>query len=564
MNIINAVKGVFGATAPWIIGKAKANPTLIRLLQDWKIDQTRHPEGNFEVIYACALVVYLDDRSKSDVLIEIFSRSEIKAAFEEGFYDNNYDVALKKIKEVVDWREQDWNTLGEEIRKLNIDIQQILSEFKDCFERMVKLSATPIDSLINSNIEELQKVQKLDSLKLDTLLETVIKLNESLTKFDNNKLKNFSPFPDEFKSLIEDKIKSFCGRKFVFSAFEKFQEKYSKGYFTVVGDAGMGKSAIAAKYVFEKHFPCYFNIIAQGRNRPEDFLESICQQLMNRYNLQDGDLPTLLAKISQQLSGDKKLVIVVDALDEVEQEAGAENILHLPETLPERVYFILTRRPYNIEKKRLRVLCSCEELDLTQAIYQDLSHDDVKAYISLFINNDSEHQEALSKWIANRNITESNFIEQVAAKSENNFMYLRYVLPGIARGLYDDLSLKQLPDGLQDYYQQHWVRMGMDDTPQEIKVIILFILVEIGTPIPCTMIADICQQDRYDVQCVLDEWVEYLKDQIIDEDICYSFYHASFFEFLKAKGALDSKRKIFQEVNQRIVDYWLRVNGENS
>ncbi|MGD1809444.1 hypothetical protein ACP6PL_28980 [Dapis sp. BLCC M126] len=43
----------------------------------------------------------------------------------------------------------------------------------------------------------------------------------------------------------------------------------------------------------------------------------------------------------------------------------------------------------------------------------------------------------------------------MADKSENNLMYLRYVLPDIAKGYYPDLSLRELSDGLQDYYQQH-------------------------------------------------------------------------------------------------------------
>jgi hypothetical protein len=54
---------------------------------------------------------------------------------------------------------------------------------------------------------------------------------------------------------------------------------------------------------------------------------------------------------------------------------------------------------------------------------------------------------------------------------------------------------------------------------------------------------------------VLDEWVEYLKKQKVDGEICYGIYHASFLDFLKAKREMDSKRKIFQEVNQRIAEY---------
>jgi transcriptional regulator with XRE-family HTH domain len=49
-------------------------------------------------------------------------------------------------------------------------------------------------------------------------------------------------------------------------------------------------------------------------------------------------------------------------------------------------------------------------------------------------------------WMQDKNIVDETFIEQVAAKSENNFMYLRYVLPDISKCVYQDLTLEQLPD----------------------------------------------------------------------------------------------------------------------
>ncbi len=110
----------------------------------------------------------------------------------------------------------------------------------------------------------------------------------------------------------------------------------------------MGKSALAAKYILEHQAPCYFNVLAEGRNRSEFFLESIREQLIRRYQLQGAEkanLAALLEKASQKLLDGERLVIVVDALDEVEQEPG-KNLLYLPITMPDRVYFLLTRRPY--------------------------------------------------------------------------------------------------------------------------------------------------------------------------------------------------------------------------
>jgi transcriptional regulator with XRE-family HTH domain len=364
--------------------------------------------------------------------------------------------------------------------------------------------------------------------------------------------------PEEFKALIEEKTRLFCGRKFVFEAFEQFLEQQPKGYFTVVGEAGMGKSAIAAKYVLDHQAICYFNVLAEGRNRPELFLKSIRHQLIHRYQLEGAEaekanLATLLEKASQKLLAGERLVIVVDALDEVEQ-VPRENLLHLPMTLPDRVYFVLTRRPYDSGNRRITVSpgIPVEELDLTKQEYEGFNHADVKAYIHLMLHEELAYRVALQNWIETRDLREEEFVKQVAAKSEKNFMYLRYVLPAIAEGLYDDLTLKQLPQGLQQYYQTHWVRMGMDEATQERMVIVLFILVAVGTPITCNMIAKIAKEEEHEVSHILDQkWREYLRLQEIKQEDCYSIYHASFLDFLKEKGELNQNRRLFQDVRHR-------------
>lgn len=366
-----------------------------------------------------------------------------------------------------------------------------------------------------------------------------------------------APYPEEFISLIEEKIRRFCGRQFVFETFQQFITENPHGYFTIVGDAGMGKSSIAAKYVWEHQSPCYFNILVERRNRPELFLKSIRRQLIGRYQLpnsEEADLPTLLAQVAGKLTAGDRLVIAIDALDEVEQEPGG-NLLHLPKNLPNNVYFLLTRRPYSLDKKRLLVDVPEEELDLRDEEYVNDNQDDIKEYIRFVIKTDSD-KNGLNNWIQTRNIADTTFVEQVASKSENNFMYLRYVLPAIAKGDYNDLSLKELPDGLQEYYQSHWVGMEMEAEPGQLMENVLYILLEIGTPIPCEMIAGITKVDECDVGKVLEyKWVEYLKKQNVEGEICYTIYHASFLDFLKTKREMDSNRRIFRELNQRIAEY---------
>lgn len=542
-TVIQAITRIARPVATPIIDRVQRNEIVIKILKDLKIDPTQ-PRDDFESVYAYALVEY--GVFKSESILNLYREREIKSAFWRAFNSNNFQSLVKNVENFLDW-----NVLGDEIRAANIELRRELEEFSRAFITVAKLTRTPAEVMRDKEFRLI--LQELNQLQNPS------EFNAEIDKLSPQTTSNILPYSEEFAALIQEKTSSFCGRKFVFEALEQFIDNHTKGYFTVIGDAGMGKSAIAAKYVSDNRAICYFNILAERRNRPELFLKSIRQQLIHRYQLQnagDADLRTLLSRVAQNLSSGEHLVIVVDALDEVEQEPG-ENLLHLPIALPDRVYFLLTRRPYNLGKKRLTVSPGVPvvELDLTAKEYEEFNREDVKAYIRLCLDRDPDYRDGLRKWIQERHIAPEAFVEQVAEKSENNFMYLRYVLPGIAAGDYDDLSLKELPQGLQEYYQTHWVRMGMETEQQEIMAIILFILVEIGTPIPCEMIADIARKDESQVGRILDEWVEYLTQQEIEGETCYSIYHASFLDFLKGKRELKNTRKLFQDVNQRISEY---------
>ena len=90
---------------------------------------------------------------------------------------------------------------------------------------------------------------------------------------------------NQFKSLIEDKTKWFVGRTYVFDTIQAFVSNNPKGYFTIIGDPGQGKSAILAKYVQNTGCVAHFNVQLQGINRADQFLESVCRQLVIRYDL---------------------------------------------------------------------------------------------------------------------------------------------------------------------------------------------------------------------------------------------------------------------------------------
>ena len=364
--------------------------------------------------------------------------------------------------------------------------------------------------------------------------------------------------PPEFERLIKDKTESFRGRKFVFDAIEEFFSNNPNGYFTVVGDAGMGKSAIAAKYVLENpEAICFFNIRAEGMNRPELFLKKICQQLMNRYQLKDAadtDLSTLLTKASEKITAGERLVIVVDALDEVDQES-TRNLLYLPTILPDGVYFLLTRRPYNQNEKRLNVSPSVPSQQLDLRDYPQMSSQDVKEYIWLLLN-DGEYKQGLSLWIQKQNhLSTTDFVEEVASRSENNFMYLRCVLPAIAEGFYDNKPLNELPVGLQGYYYSHWEIMGMTTKPlPKEKIKIVYVMCALRSAASREVIAKYSKHNELTVQEVLDGWAQFLQKQENYQPPRYRFYHESFRDFLHRQDIVQAAGVNLANISVEVAD----------
>jgi hypothetical protein len=211
----------------------------------------------------------------------------------------------------------------------------------------------------------------------------------------------------------------------------------------------------------------HFNVQSQGITRAEQFLKNVCKQLIQGFQLnytplpenatKDGNfLARLLGEVSAKLGG-KKLVIVVDALDEVDltSQTSGSNVLYLPQSLPNGVYFIVSKRPQFVPLH----VSNERTFDLMQHPAESL--EDLKSYIQKRTGISGKLQE----WIASQGLTVEAFVTAVAEKIEKNFMYLRYVLSDIESDKSPDLTLENLPKGLEQYYEYHWGRMGMTAKP---------------------------------------------------------------------------------------------------
>jgi hypothetical protein len=68
---------------------------------------------------------------------------------------------------------------------------------------------------------------------------------------------------------------------------------------------------------------------------------------------------------------------------------------------------------------------------------------------------------------------------------------------------------------------------------------VLNVLVQSTTGLSVSAISNIIDEDEYEIEKVLDNWIEFLNQQEIGGEICYSLYHNSFREWLGKQSILE-------------------------
>lgn len=334
--------------------------------------------------------------------------------------------------------------------------------------------------------------------------------------------------------------------------------KIRVGIFFIKGDPGIGKSSLTAQLVKERKYIHHFNIRALGINRPETFLLNICSQLVINYDLGysvfppdilvDGRfLAKLFGQVLEKLEKDDKVVIVVDAFDEVDMIGSHSGInsLYLPSKLPDGIFIIITSRRIPLG---LRIESKTKELEIAHDSSQNL--EDVQEYLEM-----KTERKGVRHYIETQNLEKRKFIKQIMDKSEGNFMYLRYVLQELEDGYYEDLKFDSLPRGLENYYEDHWRRIGMTMSPiPKEKIKIIYILSEVREPISRHLLSAFSKEDKLTVQGVLEEWIQFLHMQQFGKEKQFSVYHDSFRNFLNRKDIVQAADITIEGINALISD----------
>ncbi len=160
--------------------------------------------------------------------------------------------------------------------------------------------------------------------------------------------------------LVAFHERTFVGRDDVIEGIDRFIAERPAAYGIVRARAGFGKTALLAHLYSRRaegdRWAFHFCATREGRDSPVVALRSLVAQVCDAFDLpRDEWLTTdldelrerlvgLLNAASARLSGDERLVIAVDALDEGIPASGVSVPAALPAALPERVVGLLTMR----------------------------------------------------------------------------------------------------------------------------------------------------------------------------------------------------------------------------
>jgi hypothetical protein len=306
---------------------------------------------------------------------------------------------------------------------------------------------------------------------VDTINATAVTVVENLHGDVNQTVQIAAarPVQDFIRDFDLDAADEFVGRQTVFEQLDAFVGQHPAGYFEIVGDAGLGKTALAVEIARRHDAVAFFASAASNAHRPDQFLEHVTAFLIVRHGLGYATLParvgddaTFLGRIlreSVQRMAGGPVWVVVDALDEADPPSAGANPLLLPARLPAGVYVVVTRRT-----GRLVTSPGTPVQRYTLRWNDPLQTADLAAFIRGRVDGDNRIADALAG--GDPPVSPEDFVARLVEAGEGNFMYASYVLADIAERGPDapPLDLSDLPPSLQGWYEQFWERMSSPQT----------------------------------------------------------------------------------------------------
>lgn len=336
----------------------------------------------------------------------------------------------------------------------------------------------------------------------------------------------------DFRQRIEELTEAFRGRHVELNRLRDFLGQ-SRGFMTVWGGPGVGKSALLAEVVRgcwseNGDNPAanpivveYFVRRGQQTDAADRFLRDVNRRLEDAIPTgvpQGRGVAELwecferrLDKVSLLLAG-RKLLLVIDGLDEA--CGGGDLLRYVPRAVPSGVLVIYSSRP--LPEVR-RVVDELDREHREEMILGGLTEEDTRAML----------YDHVSKYEI-----KGPYIEAVARRSGGNPLFVKMLCDAIADGHVPLNDTERLPNGMQDLFDGYLRRLGGDETAFDTLVLLSVasdflssetIAAITGWPLPITLAA-------------IDRVMEVLMESRLTVVVKgYQLFHESFREYLKAK-----------------------------
>lgn len=335
-------------------------------------------------------------------------------------------------------------------------------------------------------------------------------------------MKTMLPPLTQFRAVLRQHQTRFLPRPWLNQTLTDFCQQHDRGYFTLVGAPGSGKSAWLA-YLAETH-PQSFYYCAQlpGTDHLDFAQRTLFDALRHLSDATPDDsdaLSPLLQRASQTLSPGERLLLLVDAVDAIDtrSQPPGSNRLYLPRYLPAGVYVVLSRRPLPPGRAGLLAESPTQTLDLSEC--RQHSRQDVRRFL---LRELQRGEGATSAWLNRHQTTVETAATRLSDYCDGNFGVARHLLQDLRQGI--DLPPQgELSPHLRAAYEDFWEDIAADAA----------VLRQLsGEGATVEEVAQRLDDDEFDVQCTLDRQMSYLQTQNLGNTTRYCLFHPSFAAFL--------------------------------
>jgi hypothetical protein len=378
--------------------------------------------------------------------------------------------------------------------------------------------------------------------------------------------------------LVREATGGFVGRRQEEETLLEFVSSQTRGYLTVLGDPGIGKSAMLSRLVLD------LSDDEEAQNRSPG-IATLCEELRQtglalayhvctRRAPESTNVPTILASLAEQLVKQygppatapqertvralmdlarvarshfsAKALLIIDGVDEVLAGRSAQEqkeiLRTLPITghLPEGVFVLLSSRRGYLEQ---------DPNEVTQLELGGLTRLDI--------------QQMLAE-VAGEYTIEERHIDSVQRVSQSNSLYVRMLVNDLKHHAIELEDIERLPHGLEGYFEDFIKRLSIDPAWPALRDTLLLLAIA-RSHLSVNQVCAITDFTWADVEEAMEDKLQSVLVPASQEIRDYQLFHEKFREFLLQLFSGKASAEVVARLNKHFVREappQLRAEGE--